>query len=263
METEGSRMSGNSYHDLVRAIIGSNLPPTSKVVAIYLVGRADDSGVAWPSLTTISRECRMTRSTVVRNISILTQNGWIDRQITDFKESARRAMRLGADLVGAQCAGGRRKNRPRVGAQCAPTDSMKDLDKGLVVARPILVQSIADDSRNNRPPPNEPPQDGNGFFLVADPPKPKKDRPENLEEVLARGREIGLHPTVCEKFWCHYSANGFKVGKQPMRDWKMALRKWQLGEPTGRPTSAGGGQAGSARVSAPAGKYAHIKRTPL
>ena len=31
-----------------------------------------------------------------------------------------------------------------------------------------------------------------------------------------------------EKFHAHYEANGWKVGRNAMRDWKAAIRKWDL-----------------------------------
>ena len=31
-----------------------------------------------------------------------------------------------------------------------------------------------------------------------------------------------------EKFPAHYEANGWKVGRNPMKDWKAAVRKWDL-----------------------------------
>jgi hypothetical protein len=31
-----------------------------------------------------------------------------------------------------------------------------------------------------------------------------------------------------EKFHAHYEANGWKVGRNPMKDWKAAVRKWDL-----------------------------------
>jgi hypothetical protein len=31
-----------------------------------------------------------------------------------------------------------------------------------------------------------------------------------------------------EKFHAHYEANGWKVGRNPMKDWKAAVRTWDL-----------------------------------
>lgn len=49
-------------------------------------------------------------------------------------------------------------------------------------------------------------------------------KPE-LSEVLDYMTEIG-HPKEAEKFIDHYSANGWRVGKVKMADWKAACRNW-------------------------------------
>ena len=37
-----------------------------------------------------------------------------------------------------------------------------------------------------------------------------------------------------EKWFNYYSANGWKVGKNPMKDWKAAVRTWERSEQGGR-----------------------------
>lgn len=54
-------------------------------------------------------------------------------------------------------------------------------------------------------------------------------RPPTLQEVReyceARGNGISA-----ERFIDHYSANGWKVGRNPMKDWKSAVRNWERNE---------------------------------
>lgn len=38
-----------------------------------------------------------------------------------------------------------------------------------------------------------------------------------------------------EKWFNYYSANGWKVGKNPMKDWKAAVRTWERSEDGGKP----------------------------
>jgi hypothetical protein len=50
--------------------------------------------------------------------------------------------------------------------------------------------------------------------------------PNSLEETKSYFVEIN-HPLEAEKFFDHFTANGWKVGgKSPMRDWKAAARNW-------------------------------------
>ena len=50
--------------------------------------------------------------------------------------------------------------------------------------------------------------------------------PPTLEEVQAYCRERG-NSVDPQHFLDHYSANGWKVGRNPMKDWKAAVRTWE------------------------------------
>ena len=66
----------------------------------------------------------------------------------------------------------------------------------------------------------------------------RKDRP-TMEELVAYCRERGgkVNP---QKWMDHYVSNGWRVGKNPMRDWRAAVRKWEdsdFGSGNGKPAS--------------------------
>lgn len=54
----------------------------------------------------------------------------------------------------------------------------------------------------------------------------KRFAPPTLEEVKAycKERGNGVDP---QHFFDYYTANGWKVGKNPMKDWKAAVRSWE------------------------------------
>ena len=58
------------------------------------------------------------------------------------------------------------------------------------------------------------------------PAPPKKFVKPSLEEVRAycQERRNGVSP---ERFIDYYESNGWKVGKNPMKDWKAAVRTWE------------------------------------
>lgn len=59
-------------------------------------------------------------------------------------------------------------------------------------------------------------------------PKPTRKifTPPTLEDVTAYCRERGN--SVDPKRWIdHYTSNGWKVGKNPMKDWRAAVRTWE------------------------------------
>lgn len=60
--------------------------------------------------------------------------------------------------------------------------------------------------------------------------------PPTLDEVRAYCMERGGKVSA-EKWYDYYTANGWKVGKNPMKDWKAAVRNWERTEQHGRSTS--------------------------
>jgi len=52
--------------------------------------------------------------------------------------------------------------------------------------------------------------------------------PPSIEEVIEHGATIGLPSIEAEKLWHFYTANGWRVGKNPMKVWKSALAGWKL-----------------------------------
>ena len=48
----------------------------------------------------------------------------------------------------------------------------------------------------------------------------------SVEDVAARIKERGYHFSA-EGFVAYYSANGWKVGRNPMKDWKAACTTWE------------------------------------
>lgn len=55
-----------------------------------------------------------------------------------------------------------------------------------------------------------------------------------LDEVKAYCQERNKGVDA-EKWYNYYSANGWKVGKNPMKDWKAAVRTWERNDSSGKP----------------------------
>ena len=77
--------------------------------------------------------------------------------------------------------------------------------------------------------------------------KPKKPKSESrfsaptVEEVrqYCLERINGVDP---ERFCDYYQSKGWKVGKNPMKDWKAAVRTWERRDGHGHPTGQGAGK---------------------
>lgn len=62
--------------------------------------------------------------------------------------------------------------------------------------------------------------------------KPQKRaqfEPPTLEEVEAYIKEKGYHVNAA-KWYAHYEANGWKVGRNKMKDWHAAVRTWEYSD---------------------------------
>lgn len=76
------------------------------------------------------------------------------------------------------------------------------------------------------------------------PPKRTRFTPPSLEEVEAycRERNKGVN---AEKWYNYYTANGWKVGKNPMKDWKAAVRTWEQNGTSGQEKPAETAKSGN------------------
>ena len=87
---------------------------------------------------------------------------------------------------------------------------------GSEVAEPIPYQSIPNHTNPNQ--------------SVRE--KRKRFSPPTREECIAFGDSIKMPSGESEKFFDHFTANGWKVsGKTPMRDWNAAMRNWRRNIP--------------------------------
>jgi uncharacterized protein YdaU (DUF1376 family) len=67
-------------------------------------------------------------------------------------------------------------------------------------------------------------------------PSPKEDKkegasrftPPDLPTIKLQAAKIGLSDIEAEKFFNHYTANGWRVGKNPMRSWTHSISNWKL-----------------------------------
>ena len=78
----------------------------------------------------------------------------------------------------------------------------------VIQSNPILIQSESNTNRGKN-----------------------KFSPPTLEEVrdYCIERRNNVDP---QRFMDYYTSNGWRVGKNPMRDWKAAVRNWERGDKT-------------------------------
>lgn len=72
-------------------------------------------------------------------------------------------------------------------------------------------------------------QESESESVPASPRKRADARPQTAMDVVTYGMtlEPALPPVEAQRFWDYYQSNGWKVGRNPMKDWKAAVRNWQ------------------------------------
>lgn len=53
-----------------------------------------------------------------------------------------------------------------------------------------------------------------------------KSIPDSIEEVISYFKEKGSSKYAAERFYNYYGSNGWKVGKNPMKNWRLAASGW-------------------------------------
>lgn len=71
-------------------------------------------------------------------------------------------------------------------------------------------------------------------IVVCDTPAPARFQKPTIEEVKAYAERNGKALADPERFYDFYEANGWKVGKNKMKDWRAAFRNWERTEKAGR-----------------------------
>lgn len=62
---------------------------------------------------------------------------------------------------------------------------------------------------------------------VADAPARPRFQKPSIEEVKKYVKNMGYYGFDVEHFYSYYESNGWKVGKNPMKDWTAAVRSWR------------------------------------
>ena len=58
------------------------------------------------------------------------------------------------------------------------------------------------------------------------PTKDSRNIPESIQEVITYFKGKGSNKREAERFYFYYESQGWRVGKNPMKDWRMAASGW-------------------------------------
>ena len=184
---------------------------TWKLVLLALADRADESGRCYPSEARLTRDTGMNRKTIIKAIASLEEEGLVtvDRrsgevnvyQLNGVPWRENQSLKRDQSQIRDQSLK-RDTTSPKLGTTTSPKLGTQNLS--------IEPNKKHKGARDPKPTPEE---------LAA--------------YCLARGGKVDP-----QAWWDHYSANGWRVGRNPMRDWRAAVRTWErrdFGE-TRRPT---------------------------
>src|SRR6516225_9026980 len=187
---------------LVSQILLKNIPEGKLLVVTLASHCFSDSLTCWPSRELLARECQMSERQLYRVLSHVKALGYVT-----VKQRQHRAalFTLCPDKIPDFS----------TDTHVTPENSSPDIHDTPALTLASLSPDIHD-SRNKEEP--ERTGKGNRKFV----------RPALTEiRSYCEARHNRVDP---EKFSSFYKANGWKVGKNPMRDWKAAVRYWERNE---------------------------------
>tara|TARA_R100001163_G_scaffold57736_1_gene45742 strand:+ start:1589 stop:2209 length:621 start_codon:yes stop_codon:yes gene_type:complete len=66
----------------------------------------------------------------------------------------------------------------------------------------------------------------NNKITLSEPINNRRNIPESTQEVITYFQEKGSNKREAQRFFYFYESQGWNVGKNPMKDWKMAASGW-------------------------------------
>ena len=117
------------------------------------------------------------------------------------------------------------KSRLTVKGNNGYTDALPDVDT-------VCVQDVSKMDTQVRLGKDSIGKDSNSTGTAV-PKQPKRFKPPSVDEVRAYCRER-KNRVDAEKFVDYYTSNGWKVGKNSMKDWKASVRTWEKNDLVGK-----------------------------
>ena len=191
------------------ALEQEGLQPTIKIVLIAMADSAGDTGKSFSA-----------------NKTLLRITGHIKEDTISAAQQKLRDMKLIADTGKRTGSTGRVKVFQMHPRACKVQPEPEDA---------VLFESPANPPSNGvlNPPripresPANPPFDGERLITRERGTGNGEGKPPSLESVKAYAVELKAQPVEANKFFDHFTSNGWKVGgKSPMKDWKAAFRNW-------------------------------------
>jgi len=186
--------------------------PPAIAVWLALANRANASLQCWPSVAAIQEDTGMARATTIRAIRELSEAGEITVDSQKGKGAACNHYTLkgstGNELV---------QDLNRSTSSGNELALVQDLNRTSSANEPVLVQHLNSNHTNRTRLKNQTKNQTK---------KARTFKRPSLEEIqgYCLERKNQVDP---QRFLDYYESNGWKVGKNAMKDWKAAVRTWE------------------------------------
>lgn len=199
-----------------------SMAPKAKAVLISLADNANDLGECWPSIDTIAKRTCLSRDSVMRAIRELERLG----HLTADRSNGRHTSYLVHPVSGLFEQSTR--SQGETGRKVQPVANKTDQSQGATAfaqnQSQIDPKPVAGCDSNQEQPRSKARAKAtkSGARAARFTPPTESDVADYCRE---RGR--GVDP---ERWYAHYTSNGWRVGRNPMRDWRAAVRTWERNE---------------------------------
>lgn len=207
--------------------------PVRKIVLMRLADQANDDSCCWPSYESIARYCEISKRSAVNHVKWLEENNFIKverRYDVDSRKNFSNKYFLTLDK-------GRRLNKLKIRSEVGA-------DTSLVVKGVNSADSTIANVENTLGSELNTPSNSAGAALKSTTKPTNKSINEAVDKKDKTPSYKFIKPTLAqveqyfaeqhhssaknesERFLDYYISNGWKVGKNPMKDWKATVRNW-------------------------------------
>ena len=201
-----------SYYAIIPANVryDKELKPNAKLLYGEITALANENGFCWATNNYFAELYEVAKETISRWIKQLADKGYIDvEMIYDGKELKERRIYIS-------------KNQRVLTEKSKPLD--ENINRGI---DKIINRGIDEKVKENNTSMNN--TSMNNTINNNCVKKAKAFHKPTLDEVRSycSERENNVDP---ERFIDYYESNGWRVGKNPMKDWRAAIRTWERGD---------------------------------
>ena len=156
--------------------------------------------------------CRCSERSIQRNINNLIERGLIEQAVhsSDNRKVYYRALTSDKMSLVTKCHQTSDKMSPVLVTKCHQTSDKMS---------PAYIDNIKDKLKDNI-------NDSECDIVVCETTKPTRFQKPTFEEVKQYIEENGYTSVDPDRFYSYYEANGWKVGRNSMKDFKAAVRMW-------------------------------------